>query len=416
MRELCASRPSLSSFENASPARLHVLLPSRRHSRGATNTHQVAQHRQSFNDRATRKKVNSPKGLRHKNHSENGTVLHSVSPTLEGVLHSIIPRISLFRGTTLTKVTKKKRKVLSFVLDLNSTRVSWSTTNPTKQFHIDDIRSIHLQEAAVHYRRECLVADADERLWFTVVCKNRSLAKQDRTIHLLAPNSEIFELWTWVLIYLKRKRDDLIKEVQVKETNALPEGGTAGSDVLINPPSPTPPKGHNQVLRRRYSMGQIRRGKHKQPPPFVVEEMSYRQMHRSPSLSRLSRSLSFGEVVQKTPSPPRPLSRSRSFRDPLPSQLDEPPKKPSIVPLGNSQTKVMQWMNSDEYLEDWSSGYASRSQSRRASSGAQRYHNPKDLTFRSVHSVVAINNVTQENKRIKPRQKSIAKQKRGQKA
>ena len=105
---------------------------------------------------------------------------------------------------------------------------------------------------------------------------------------------------------------------------------------------------------------------HKQPPPFVVKEMSYREMHRSSSLSRLSRSSSFSEMVQNSPSPPRPLSRSYSFRDPLPSELhepsepSEPPERPSSAPFGDSRSGVMQWMDSDEYLQGWSTGYVSR--------------------------------------------------------
>ena len=134
----------------------------------------------------------------------------------------------------------------------------------------------------------------------------------------------------------------------------------------------------------RDTIKKIRRGEHKQHPPFVVREMSYREMHRSPSLSRLSRSSSFSEVIQKSPSPPRPLSRSHSFRDPLPSELHEAPERSSSAPFGDSRSNVMRWMDSDDYLQGWSTGYASRPPSRPASPQVEWYPNPPPDVLRDT--------------------------------
>ena len=144
--------------------------------------------------------------------SNDGIVPQSVSPRAEGGIHSITPS-ALFRGTILEKITKKKRKKLNFVLDMDSARVSWNPTNPAKRLYVDDITGIHLQKEAKNYREQCGVSKEYERLWFTVIYldKNRSKGKQDRTINLIAPNPEIFELWTSALMDLKRYRHDLMK-------------------------------------------------------------------------------------------------------------------------------------------------------------------------------------------------------------
>ena len=219
----------------------------RRISRGAANANKLVRRRQSSKDVASRDQSYGPSVVRHRSGSKStvendaafpeldpdeeledlyddheplcglglsndGAVSQGILPRAEGGINSITPS-ALFRGTVLTKVTKKKRKVLNFVLDMDSARVSWNPTNPTKRFYVDDITSIHLQEAASNYRKECSVAEADERLWFTVIYsdKNRSRGKQDRTIHLLAPNPEIFDLWTSALTDLKKYRHDLMK-------------------------------------------------------------------------------------------------------------------------------------------------------------------------------------------------------------
>ena len=219
----------------------------RRISRGAVNANKLVRRRQSCKDVASRDQSYGPSVVRHRSGSKSttgddatfpeldpdevlediyddreplcglglsndGTISQGITPRAEGGINSIIPS-ALFKGTVLTKVTKKKRKDLKFVLDMNSARVSWNPTNTSKRFCVDDITSIHLQDAASNYRKECLVADIDERLWFTVIYtdKTRSKGKQDRAIHLLAPSPEIFDLWTSALQDLKKYRHDLMK-------------------------------------------------------------------------------------------------------------------------------------------------------------------------------------------------------------
>ena len=51
----------------------------------------------------------------------------------QGGIAPIVPSL-LCRGTPLTKVTKKKKKNLTFVLDTDSGKVSWNPSNPSRQF------------------------------------------------------------------------------------------------------------------------------------------------------------------------------------------------------------------------------------------------------------------------------------------
>ena len=78
------------------------------------------------------------------------------------------------------------------------------------------------------------------------------------------------------------------------------------------------------VLQRGSSTHVLAAREEPWPSPFVAKDMSCRKKHRSPSLSKLIQSSSFSEVIGKEASPPRPLSRPHSFRDPLPDESNNP--------------------------------------------------------------------------------------------
>lgn len=138
----------------------------------------------------------------------------SVTPDLPQTQGGIAPMVDplLRRGTKLTKMTKKKRKCLNFILDANSAKVSWDPSNVSKRFYIDDIEEMRLQGEARNYREEFLVPLEQESRWFTVIYADHDRAKGKplKSIHLIAPTQHVFELWTSTLNDLRRYRHELM--------------------------------------------------------------------------------------------------------------------------------------------------------------------------------------------------------------
>ena len=126
-------------------------------------------------------------------------------------LGPVIPSI-LKHGTILTKVTKKKRKNLKFVLDTEAAKVCWDPSKPTKRFYIDDIREIRLGPDARNYREDFHVSAEQESRWFTVVVADhaRSKGRPFKTIHLIAPSEDLFGCWTTTLENISRYRLDMM--------------------------------------------------------------------------------------------------------------------------------------------------------------------------------------------------------------
>lgn len=143
----------------------------------------------------------------------NGTTILRPSLTKGGIA-PIVPS-KLQQGASLTKVTKKKRKDLTFVLNTDSAKVSWDPSNPSKQFYVDDIQQLRLQRDAKHYREECGVGLEYESRWFTIIYadKDRAKGRPVKTMHLIAPTQVIFELWTSTLDDLQRYRHELMDGV-----------------------------------------------------------------------------------------------------------------------------------------------------------------------------------------------------------
>ena len=134
------------------------------------------------------------------------------STRAEGYIAPIIPP-SLRNGTTLAKITKKKKKSLVVALDPDSAKVYWNPSNPSKRFYIDDIQEIRQGGAAKNHSGDVQVPEASESLWFTIIYadKNRAKGRPSKTMHLIAPNEHIFELWTSTLNGLWKYRQTLMK-------------------------------------------------------------------------------------------------------------------------------------------------------------------------------------------------------------
>ncbi|KAK2795050.1 Phospholipase C [Onygenales sp. PD_10] len=126
-----------------------------------------------------------------------------VGPKLDSILQ---------RGSVLTKVSKGKMKKLAFFLDLHSAKVYWDPSNPAKKLYIDDIKQIRTGLDARNYREEHEVSASLEHLWFTIIFADpeRSKNKPIKTMHIIAPDTSTFELWTNTLEGISRYRIGLM--------------------------------------------------------------------------------------------------------------------------------------------------------------------------------------------------------------
>ncbi|KAL5333258.1 hypothetical protein BJX70DRAFT_403730 [Aspergillus crustosus] len=127
----------------------------------------------------------------------------AVAPTVDSVIQ---------RGTILTKVTRKRRKQVRFLLNLDAGKVYWDPSNPAKRFYIDDVKEIRVGADARNYREEHQVPQDAESRWFTIIIVDpeRFKGRPVKTIHLIAPNDHILELWTTTLEYISRYRIGLM--------------------------------------------------------------------------------------------------------------------------------------------------------------------------------------------------------------
>lgn len=123
----------------------------------------------------------------------------------------VIPSI-LLQGTTMTKVTKKKKKLLTFVLEKEAAKVSWDKNRPSKSFYIDDIKDIRVGRDAENYRREFGVPDSDEPRFFSILyaVPDKSKGRSQKMMHLIARDEQSFDLWTTTLDAISKHRQDLM--------------------------------------------------------------------------------------------------------------------------------------------------------------------------------------------------------------
>ncbi|KAI9882194.1 MAG: hypothetical protein M1823_006058, partial [Watsoniomyces obsoletus] len=135
----------------------------------------------------------------------------------------VIP-LDLTHGTMLTKVTRRKRKTLKFVLDVDCAKVFWDPSRPNKRFYIDDIREIRKGVEARNYRQELQIAVELEPRYFTVVVvadSNRSKGRPFKLIHLIAPDETSFGWWTTTLENISRSRIETMTGLVGKNDGVL---------------------------------------------------------------------------------------------------------------------------------------------------------------------------------------------------
>ncbi|EUC33113.1 hypothetical protein COCVIDRAFT_11286 [Bipolaris victoriae FI3] len=117
----------------------------------------------------------------------------------------------LEQGTVLKKITKKEKKEINLRLDLESAKVFWDPSRPSKAFYIDDVKEIRSGPEAKHYREECGHSENWAPYWFTIVYTDTTRSKgRIRTMHLIAPDVGVFNMWTQTLESVSRNRIDLM--------------------------------------------------------------------------------------------------------------------------------------------------------------------------------------------------------------
>lgn len=130
-------------------------------------------------------------------------------PTPSTLAGPVIPA-SLRQGTRLVKVTRKKKKTLTLVLDPDAAKVSWDRLRPHKSFYIDDLKAIRTGPDAQNYRQECGVAPHEAPRFFSLcyAVPDRSKGRAHKWMHLMADDDHTFDLWTATLDAVSKHRQD----------------------------------------------------------------------------------------------------------------------------------------------------------------------------------------------------------------
>ncbi|EPS40773.1 hypothetical protein H072_5340 [Dactylellina haptotyla CBS 200.50] len=124
-------------------------------------------------------------------------------------------------GTPMTRVTKRKKAPRYFVLEANIARITWDPLKPSARLYLDDIKEIRTGENARIYREGFQVEPEFEDRWITVIYSEHIENGRIRTLHLVAPNKELFQLWTQALEALLNYRTELMAGIATQGEKAL---------------------------------------------------------------------------------------------------------------------------------------------------------------------------------------------------
>lgn len=115
------------------------------------------------------------------------------------------------QGSPLLKVSKKTKKNIFLRLDLDSAKVFWDPSRNWKYFYIDDVKDLRTGADAKHYREELGYDESYEPLWLTIVYSDTSRSKgKIKTMHLIAPDVFVFNMWTDTLNAVSRDRIEIM--------------------------------------------------------------------------------------------------------------------------------------------------------------------------------------------------------------
>lgn len=154
--------------------------------------------------------------------STTASIGSSTTPSSSPGPGPVVPAV-LLQGTAMTKVTKKKKKLLTFVLEKEAAKVSWDKSRPSKSFYIDDIKDIRVGVDARNYRQEFGVAAADEPRFFSIVyaIPDKSKGKSQKVMHLIANDEQTFDLWTSTLDAMSKHRHDFMQSLSSFHEKAI---------------------------------------------------------------------------------------------------------------------------------------------------------------------------------------------------
>ncbi|KAK6523936.1 Phospholipase C [Arthrobotrys megalospora] len=124
-------------------------------------------------------------------------------------------------GTPMTRVTKRKKTLRYFVLEGNTARVTWDPLKLSARLYLDDVKEIRTGENARNYREGFQVTSEFEDRWITIIYSEHIENGRLRTLHLVAPTKELFQLWTQTLEALLNYRTALMAGIATQGDKVL---------------------------------------------------------------------------------------------------------------------------------------------------------------------------------------------------
>ncbi|CAN8095763.1 unnamed protein product [Discula destructiva] len=130
----------------------------------------------------------------------------------------IAPQV-LTQGTSITKVSTKRRKRFNLVLDQEAGKIFWDRNRPSKCVYIDDIKEIRVAPDIRQYRLDCGVPESEEPRFFTILYAVPD--RKQKTMHLIADNDEQFQWWVETLDALSKHRQELMTSLMAFNDRAI---------------------------------------------------------------------------------------------------------------------------------------------------------------------------------------------------
>ncbi|KAF8965762.1 PLC-like phosphodiesterase [Flammula alnicola] len=146
--------------------------------------------------------------------SEGVSSYHMPAPTAEPEPEPPSPVIGdvktlrlLQRGTLMTKVSAKKHKVCLFRLDADLGQIVW-VSKKHKIIPIENIKEIRSGYDARYNREHLQLAKEYQDRWLTIIY---ILDGNYKTLHLIAPDKETYQMWDHTLRDLHSMRQELMR-------------------------------------------------------------------------------------------------------------------------------------------------------------------------------------------------------------
>lgn len=131
----------------------------------------------------------------------------------------VVPQF-LQLGTSISKVSTKRRKRLNLVLDPEAGKIAWDKNRPPKCVYIDDIREIRVMPDVRQYRLDCGVSESEEGRFFSILYAVQG-KREHKTMHLIAENDDDFHAWVGTLNALSKHRQDLMTSLMTFNDRAI---------------------------------------------------------------------------------------------------------------------------------------------------------------------------------------------------